>query len=349
VARKRKTLPKGFEDLLTAGDFDALRKVYDECRLDAYGGHAKGTGLSFQDCPDELVRWLVARGLDVDTPDMWGRTPLSSKVLRGNGMSVLLELGANVNTKDHSGCTPLHHAIPRNPESVRILLAHGADMTAKNCDGRPPLQAALERCSNSEIHSVAQSARVLLEAGCPVPDNAAEQIIRIGKRFEFIRDRYPRRRPDETALALDDLYDMFGVTPVAPRRLHDGASPIAVAATEWPDQFSELWEYLVPPGGAAPTKQGEVIRRAGRISHELLDNGGINWNRDFRNMRDTLIADLASEKPVATADELTELALGMRRDHFDDRALRRITELSVAWVLANPDPVPRSSVTGDNG
>jgi hypothetical protein len=114
---------------------------------------------------------------------------------------------------------------------------------------------------------------------------------------------------DETDLAMAALYEMFDVTPVPPRRMHDGTSPITVTATDWRAQFNELWEYLVPAGGGAATRQGEVIRAAGRISRELLDNGGINWNRDYRGLRDDLIKDLASGTPVATADELAELGL----------------------------------------
>ena len=34
-----------------------------------------------------------------------------------------------------------------------------------------------------------------------------------------------------------------------------------------------FWDYLVPPSGQAETAQGEIIRIAGRIQHEMLDNG----------------------------------------------------------------------------
>lgn len=349
MARKRKTLPKDFQALLQSGDLAAMQTVFDDCELTAYERPGYGrTALHFRECPDDLARWLVGQGLDVDTRDHFGNTALHSKVLWGEGVDVLLELGADVNAVNNSHETPLHAAVPRNPESVRKLLAHGADMTASwssegpsLCDVAPPLQEALQRCPNSQISFLAQSARILLDAGAPVPPNAAEEVIRIGRGIQTLRRSWASQniRDDETDHAMSELYAMFGVRPVAPVRVHDGVSPITVTATVWQEQFNELWDYLVPMAGFAATKQGEVIRAAGRIARELLDNGGINWNREHRAMRDALIRDLASGTPVANAAELARLARGIRRDGFSDHAVNRVSELAVAWVLANPIPV----------
>ena len=43
------------------------------------------------------------------------------------------------------------------------------------------------------------------------------------------------------------------------------------------EEFQSFWDLLVPPKGKAETAQGETIRIAGRIQHEFLDNGCINW------------------------------------------------------------------------
>ena len=39
------------------------------------------------------------------------------------------------------------------------------------------------------------------------------------------------------------------------------------------EEFQSFWDLLVPPEGKAETVQGEVIRIAGRIEYEFLDNG----------------------------------------------------------------------------
>ena len=67
---------------------------------------------------------------------------------------------------------------------------------------------------------------------------------------------------------------------------HDGVSPIIFEegknAIELRAQFHQLWDYLVPPSGQAETAQGEIIRIAGRIQHEMLDNGCIctHWRKN---------------------------------------------------------------------
>ncbi len=66
--------------------------------------------------------------------------------------------------------------------------------------------------------------------------------------------------------------------------VHDGVSPIIITETEETAQFNQLWSYLVPSSGRAKTAQGEIIRIAGRVQHEFLDNGGMNWDDDFRKM-----------------------------------------------------------------
>ena len=121
--------------------------------------------------------------------------------------------------------------------------------------------------------------------------------------------------------------------------LADDAAPITVTAQTWRGQFTELWEHLVPSAGAAATEQGEVIRLAGKLSREILDNGSINWNADFRAMSDELVAYLSYRTPVASRRELERLRKIVRRGGGWKPELYRLHELAVSWVLANPHPV----------
>ncbi len=289
MARKRKTLPKNFEDLLTDGDLNALKAVYDGCAVEARGGDPKTTALGFDNCPDELARWLVAQGLDVDTPDAWGRTPLSQRVSRGQDIALLLELGADVNAPedfygsalhaasnradltrtliahgadvnvtDNSGDTPLHDAVTVNADTVAVLIEHRADVAARNGMDQTPLAAGLVACRNSDIAEVARSARILLEAGSPAPDDAAEVVTEIGRQFEFHRDDFNPDHLDETRPRPGRALCAVRRAARGPaRRVHDGVAPITIDDAPWPVQFDQLWEYLVPGSGAATTVQGE--------------------------------------------------------------------------------------------
>ena len=51
---------------------------------------------------------------------------------------------------------------------------------------------------------------------------------------------------------------------------------------------------LVPSQGAAKTIQGEVIRITGKVSNEILGNGGGNWDSDYKKMLDALLKHLGS-------------------------------------------------------
>jgi hypothetical protein len=118
------------------------------------------------------------------------------------------------------------------------------------------------------------------------------------------------------------------------------AAPITVTATTWQEQFQELWDQLVPRGGAAETEQGEVIRIAGKVSREILDIGSINWNPDFRAMVDEITTYLSGTAAVGRRGELESLRTAVRDGGGSKVQLYRLTELAVTWVLANPHPVP---------
>lgn len=44
----------------------------------------------------------------------------------------------------------------------------------------------------------------------------------------------------------------------------------------WQKEFDELWNELVPASGQAETLHGELIRAAGRLTHEYFNNGNLN-------------------------------------------------------------------------
>lgn len=260
AASKRKTLPKDFDEMLASASLDALQAVFDRCELEATGGYGKQTALGFSDCPDELVRWLVAQGGDVNAPDTYRRTPLHQRASFGQTeqIGLLLGLGAELETKDDNGCTPLHLAAGSpKPDAVRALLAHGADVHAVNRDGDTPLMGGLRRTRNIDIENMTRVAALLLDAGAEATPEAREEVERIGKEFEFHREGFNPDSLAATDAALAELYRLFGAAAAPGRQRHDGVSRIDMPEGDWPAQHEALWALLVPSSGAARADGGE--------------------------------------------------------------------------------------------
>lgn len=340
MARKKKRLPKDFGALLGSGDLAAMKAVFDTTELDAHDGAYGPTALGMPGVPPELVAWLVEQGADIDAADHYGTTPLCAHARSGNDAVIvaLLDAGADL----QSTREPVLHAAADSAwlSTVALLLDRGADPLAE-VNGLTALASALQRCSNADLSRMADVAQALLEAGTPITDQMRSRVTAIGKRFEFYRASFNPDSLPEADAALNRLYTLFQVEPVSPRRTNDGTSPITVVATAWSEQHRELWNHLVPGSGPAATAQGEAIRITGRLAHEVLDNGGINWDRDCKTMARTLPALFASGVPLPE-DQLAEATIlaASYRATSDEEHAQRLSELAVTWVLANPGPLP---------
>ena len=102
-----------------------------------------------------LARHLISLGADVSIATVAGGTsPLLNTVMNATGessihmMSLLLGAGANVNTRDCNGDTPLYWAIQHGPSTLRItiitkLLRAGASLDA--CSGDQTAEDTIQR------------------------------------------------------------------------------------------------------------------------------------------------------------------------------------------------------------
>ena len=112
------------------------------------------------------------------------------------------------------------------------------------------------------------------------------------------------------------------------------------------EEFQSLWDLLVPPKGKAETVQGEVIRIAGRIEYEFLDNGCINWDEDFKKMLDAFLRYVQLGNGFS-GDDLSsaELLVHLLKDNgdkgfIDDNLTTVLCSCAVAWVKQNPEAIP---------
>ncbi len=112
----------------------------------------------------EMIQVLLLAGADVNTRDKAGRTPL---MLLGDDITAdavwdLINAGAKVNLRDEDGNTALIEAAScNNLEVLKVLLDAGAKVDAKNNDGETALMSAAEE---GHVNNV----RALILAGADV-------------------------------------------------------------------------------------------------------------------------------------------------------------------------------------
>jgi len=343
-SKKKTTLPKNFDELIKENEIENLKKVFDTCELDARGGYGKATALSFFSVPNEFVNWLVENGANIEAVDIYGRTALHRHTMARSGkITAFLELGANVNAVDKDGDTPLQLASGSgfNVSSVKQLVEYGANTKVLNANKQTPLEYALSRASNLDIVNLVEISELLLK-NTEITQKMQDSITRIGENFEFHRQNFNKDYLQQTDEALNKLYEIYRVSPVKKRVMHDGVSQIIVSGATWQKQFEELWELLIPSNGNAKTVQGEVVRISGRVRDEIYRNGGANWNVDFKKMLDAFLVHLASNNALSTdeLEKLNSLVQDIRKNKgAETDELNYLCELATKWTLLNPRPV----------
>ena len=89
------------------------------------------------------VKQLLSEGAEPNTQDNNGWTPLHEAAQRAHYdlVHLLLENGANPNVPGgDENATPLHDAAENgSPDVVQLLIQMGADKTARNASGKRPL------------------------------------------------------------------------------------------------------------------------------------------------------------------------------------------------------------------
>ena len=91
-------------------------------------------------CPS--LRWIRVNAKSFD-----GRTPLHWATDNPRVITLLTDRGANIDTKEDLGMTPLHYAVAGagNTKAISLLLDRGADIDAKDGEGLTCLHWVVRR------------------------------------------------------------------------------------------------------------------------------------------------------------------------------------------------------------
>lgn len=122
-----------------------------------------------------IVRFLLAQGMEVNTIDYQGCTALTYAANRAklDIMAELIRSGADVNHRDNNGETVLMWCADTagNTEALRLLIEHGADVNALNVAVEP--SAITDALSWTMWHGDTEMIKVLLESGAKVDQSDA--------------------------------------------------------------------------------------------------------------------------------------------------------------------------------
>lgn len=128
-----------------------------------------------------------------------GSTPLMYAALYGDtrAINLLLDLGADPNTRNDAGATALHWAVDEL-EATRLLLAHKADPNARSADGLTPLLLAAGRSGSGDV------VRLLLDHGAKPEGNVLARAATAGDEstMRLLIERGAEKKPLPQDLAV---------------------------------------------------------------------------------------------------------------------------------------------------
>ncbi|KAF5716656.1 hypothetical protein FGLOB1_2462 [Fusarium globosum] len=120
--------------------------VKESCNIESSGA-AKTLWSASANRVKATIELLLDRGANIETKDRRGWGPLWVAAVKGNEavVKLLLDRGANIETKDRRGWGPLWAAAVKGNEAiVKLLLDRGANIELKDKDGRALLWGASE-------------------------------------------------------------------------------------------------------------------------------------------------------------------------------------------------------------
>ena len=85
------------------------------------------------------------------------------------------------------------------------------------------------------------------------------------------------------------------------------------------------------------------IRISGRIHDEWYRNGGINWDRDYAKMANSLLGYFALGSPLPSEELATAQRIIAEIKSNPDDAVD-LCRFAVSWVAQNPNPLKLKSV-----
>ncbi|MBF1214573.1 MAG: hypothetical protein HXM17_06705 [Fusobacterium periodonticum] len=208
-----------------------------------------------------------------------------------------------------------------------------------------PLVKAFSICRLENLQAMVEISDLLYDG---TTDSIKAFIIRLDEWLDEYSKFKDNSELTEKREALNYLIKKFEVELPKKIERYNGKSKIKIKSTGWQNQHSELWEQLVPEIGVAETLQGEVIRLSGKIAYEIIDNGGLNWGKKYKELLRNLIKYLKMATPLSKdylerAEEIED-DLDENINVVTDDEIELLMEYAVKWVQQNLTPISLGKV-----
>ena len=208
-----------------------------------------------------------------------------------------------------------------------------------------PLVKAFSICRLENLQAMVEISDLLYDG---TTDSIKAFIIRLDEWLDECSKFKDNSKLIEKREALNYLIKKFEVELPKKIERHNGKSKIKIKSIGWQNQHSELWEQLVPEIGVAETLQGEVIRLSGKIAYEIIDNGGLNWGKKYKELLRNLIKYLKMATPLSKeylerAEEIED-DLDENINAVTDDEIELLMEYAVKWVQQNLTPISLGKV-----
>ena len=181
----------------------------------------------------EIVEKLIDEGINVNQVDQYGRTPLL-EAMNGSydldNIKALVNAGADVNHKDGSGQTALHHTLRSYSPDIKTftwLLENGVDLQ-KIAEGDNDRQPILHQAA--EVDGSDAPLRKLLEAGLDV-----DKKDQTGATALMVATRMYNKKNIELLLE-------YGADPDIETSF--GESPRKAATRHWNNELKEIYDQF---------------------------------------------------------------------------------------------------------
>ena len=140
---------KSFDDrslyrLLSKNILDEVKEFIDRYGVDSVDRDGRTLLMTaVTERKNEIVRFIVELGGDVNAKDYQGFSALHFAAFRDNDVAaeILLDAGANIGSKDTQGNTPIWRLVMKNGAQSKcydIFIKGGADINEKNKHGVSP-------------------------------------------------------------------------------------------------------------------------------------------------------------------------------------------------------------------